>query len=136
MLSHEAKIVFVDERCAGSAAQHTDRNWDEHQSGLACAVAFSFLVDDGVCDEEHVQQSVQDAHVEGDEQYDGLDEQELKGPDQEDAESFAHWAWIEVELGDIPIAVQLPAELLRTASQDDRRVGLFDPEAYECPADS
>lgn len=53
---------------------YTNGDWDEHETGLAGVVALALLVDDGKGNEEHVQQTVQDRHVERDQEDDQLGE--------------------------------------------------------------
>lgn len=77
-------IIPVDQRSAGSAHNNTDGEWDEHQSGLSSRVSFTFLINDRkparcqvnsryvmhghLRNEEHVQQSVQNTHVQRDQE--------------------------------------------------------------------
>jgi len=70
IISAHFHVMFIDERSAGSRAKDTDSKRDEHQSRAASRVSFSFLVDDGEGDEEHVEEAVENGHVSGDEEDD------------------------------------------------------------------
>ena len=63
----EGEVVFVDDRGAASGRDDADGEGNEHQACDACRVAFALLEDDGEGDEEHVEETVEDGHVEGEE---------------------------------------------------------------------
>ena len=116
MFRHQGEVVFVHQRGAEGGQNHAHGYGDEHQARGRRAVAFAFLVDDRIGDEEHVQQAVQDGHVEGDEEDDGLLEEQLEGPDQEDSEAFAEGAQVEVLFGHELVVAGVFAHLLRAAA--------------------
>lgn len=63
----ETEVVLVDHGSAGSRTENAQGDWDEHQAGDGCRVSLSLLIDDGIGNEEHVEQAVQYTHVDGDE---------------------------------------------------------------------
>lgn len=81
----EGEVVLVDQRSAEGREYDSNRNRNEHQTGGGGAVAFALLVNDRVGDKEHVQQTVKDGHVQGDEQDDWLEEEQLEGAHEEDS---------------------------------------------------
>ena len=96
----EREVVFVHQRCAGGGAEDADRDGDEHEAGGGGGVVFPALVDDGVGDEEYVEEAVEDGHVEAEEEDDEFAEEELEGADEEDAEAFGEGPEVEVLFGD------------------------------------
>lgn len=65
-LGMDLEVVCVDEGRASSGYDNSDGDGDEHQSSFSGIPTLSFLVDDGVGNEEHVEKTVQDGHVNGD----------------------------------------------------------------------
>ena len=70
MFLRKRDVVFVDEGCAGRGTKNAECDGDEHQPCGACGIAFSFLVDDREGHKEHVEEAVEDGHVDGDEEDD------------------------------------------------------------------
>ena len=81
-----AEVVVVDERGTSSGEDDADGKGDEHQTCDTGRVPFAELKDNGVGDEEHVEKTVEDRHVQGDEEDDEFAEEELKGANHEDGE--------------------------------------------------
>lgn len=131
----ELEVVLVDHGGAGGGHEDADGDRDEHEAGGGGGPALAALVDDGVGDEEHVEEAVEDGHVEGDEEDDELAEEELEGADEEDAEAGGEGAAVEFLLGDVGRVTGLLAESGGAAGEDRGRVGLRDGECDEDPDD-
>lgn len=115
---------------------YADGNGDEHETRHALGETLALLEDNGVRNEEHVEQSVQNRHVHADQKHDELGEEELEGPDEEDPEALAHGPQVEVLLGDVVRVAQLLAHLLGARGEDGRGVGLGYGEGDEDPDDA
>ena len=133
VLGHEGEVVLVDERGADGREDDADGDGDEHEARDAGAVALADLKDDGVGDEEHVQEAVQDRHVQADEEDDELGEEQLEGADQEDADALGEGPGVELGLGDVAVVAGLLPQLRGAASEDRRGVGLGDGEGDQDP---
>lgn len=120
---------------AGRGDTYADSNGNEHKARHACVPALALLVDDGVGNEEHVQQAIQDGHVETDEQDDNLSEEQLERPEEEDSEPLAHGAHVKVLLRGPGLVAGILAQLLSAAGEDSGGVGLGDGEGDEDPRD-
>lgn len=129
------EVVLVDNGGAHGRADDSHRERDEHEARLAVRVALAALEDDGVGDEEHVEKTVEDRHVERDEQHDELAEQELEGPNQEDGHALREGTLVEIALGHVRVVTGLLAEVLGAATEDGGCVGLLDGEGDEDPDD-
>lgn len=88
VFSYLSHVVAVYNWCAESRCDDPESEWDEHESCGACGVTFPFLINDGEGDEEHVEEAVEDAHVEGNEEDDEFSEKKLERTNQENAEPF------------------------------------------------
>lgn len=93
------------------------------------------MVDDGEGDEEHVEESVEDTHVEGDEEDDEFAKEKLKGTDEEDAEAFAEGSKVEILFCDVFLFASLFAHFLGATSENGGSVGFGDGEGDEDPDD-
>lgn len=107
----------------------------KHETSGSGAPALTLLIDDGEGHEEHVQESVQDRHVQRNEEDDKLAEQQLQGPDQEDHKPLGEGPDVEIRLGDMLVIARLLAHLLGPAAEDGRRVRLGHGEGDEHPDD-
>jgi hypothetical protein len=107
----------------------------KHQASTACTPSFAFLVNDRESHEEHVQQSIQDRHVQGNEEHNQLPKEQLQRPDQEDGQPLRKWPHIEILLSDVLVAASLLAQLFGAAGKDSRRVGLGHGEGDQNPHD-
>lgn len=129
------EVVLVDDGRAQGRADDADGERNEHKTGDTGRVTLTSLEDDGVGDEEHVQKTVEDRHVERNEQHDKLAEQELEGTNQEDGHTFREGTLVEVALGHVRVVTGLLAKLLGAAGKDGGRVGFLDGEGDENPDD-
>ena len=121
--------MSVHEGRARCGAEDADGDGDEHEAGGGSGVVFPALVDDGVGDEEHVQEAVEDGHVEAQEEDDEFAEEELEGADEEDAQAFGERPEVEVLFGDEVFV--LLAQLFGSFGEDGGRVGFGHGEGYE-----
>ena len=119
----------------GSGNTYADGNGDEHQARHARRPALALLVDDGIGNKEHVQQTVQDSHVKTDQQDDNLGEEQLERPEKEDPQTLAHGAHIKVLLRGPGLVTSLLPELLGAAGEDGRSVSLRNGEGDQDPGD-
>lgn len=129
------EVVLVNQGGAKGRADDADSERDEHEARLAVRVALASLEDDRVSDEEHVQQAVKDRHVERDEQHDELAEQELEGPDQEDAYTLREGTLVQIALGHVRVVTGLLAEFRGPATEDSGGVGFLNGKGNEDPDD-
>lgn len=115
----EVFVVRVDEGGECGAQGDTEGDGDEHEACDAGAVVFSFLVDDGeairiakyvigdekrmgyVRDEEHVEEAVEDRHVQRDQEDDEFGEEKLERPEEVDLELFGERFPADLLLGDV-----------------------------------
>lgn len=74
--------------------------------------------------EEHVEQSIQDGHVQRDEEDDQFLEQKLKRPQQEHAQPLAHGSQVQVHLGHVFLIARLLSHLLRSSLENRGGIGL------------
>lgn len=126
-------VVIVDEGSAHGREDDTNSQWNEHETSLAGTPSLALLVDDGVGDEEHVEETVQDGHVQADEQDNDLAEEQLEGADKEDLQPLRQGPEVEISFGDVVLIASLLAHLLRAGSQDSGRIGLLDGESNQAP---
>lgn len=136
VLGDELEVVLVDEGRADGGEDDSYGDRDEHEARLAGRVALALLVDDGEGDEEHVEEAVENAHVEGDEEDDELAEEELEGADHEDGEALLHGAGVDVLSGNMAVVASLGAELFGAGGEDGGSVRLRDGEGDEDPDDA
>jgi hypothetical protein len=136
VLVNEGNVVLVDKGRAESGEDDTDSDGNEHETSLAGGVALALLVDDGEGDEEHVEETVEDTHVEGDEEDDELAKQKLEGSDEEDAETLREGSHVEFLLSDVVGLASLLAELGSAAGENGGCVGLGDGKGDEDPDDT
>ncbi len=106
------------------------------ETGGTSRPPLSFFEDDGIGNEEHVQQTVEDGHVQRDEEDDELAEEELQGHDEEDADALADGAHVEVLFRDPVRLACLLAQFLGAAGEDGGRIGLGDGECDQDPDDA
>lgn len=132
----ERQVVFVDDWGAACGCDDADGERYEHQACDACRVAFALLEDDGEGDEEHVEETVEDGHVEREEEDDGFEEEELEGPNKENGHAFAEGAEVQILLGDVLLASCFFAHFLRSGGEDGWRVCFGNGEGYQNPDDT
>lgn len=130
---HKRQVVLVDKRRAKSRAQHAHRHGDEHQPRFAGRVPLALLVNDWKGHEEHVQEAVEDAHVQRDEKDDELLEEQLERADQENAQALRHGPQVQILLGDVGVVAGGGAELSGAAVEDRRCVRLGHGKGNEDP---
>ena len=135
VLGHERQVVLVHQRRACGREQDAHGDGDEHEARGARRVALALLVHDRIRDEEHVQQAVQNAHVDGDEKHDELREEQLQRAHHEDAQTLGHRSRVQVLLGDVPGLARGLAQLPGAVGEDGGCVGLGDGEGDEDPDD-
>lgn len=135
VFSYLAHVIAVDDGSAQRRCDDPESERDEHESSGAGGVAFSFLVDDGEGDKEHVEETVENAHVEGNEEDDEFSEEQLEGTDEEDTETFCEGTEIEILFCDVFRLAGLLAHFLGPSREDGRRVGFGDREGDEDPDD-
>ena len=136
MLVVERQVVLVDYWGAACGRDDADGERDEHQACDTCRVAFAFLEDDRKGDEKHVEEAVEDGHVEGEEEDDGFEEEELEGADEEDGHAFAERAEVEILLRDVFFRSSFCAHFLGSGSEDRWRVCFGDCEGNQDPDDT
>lgn len=90
-----------------------------------------FLVHDWVGDEEHVEEAVENRHVDRDQEHDEFAEEELEGTDQEEGEGFEEGTFIDFLLGDEEVVAGFFPELSGARSEEGRGVGFGDGEYHE-----
>lgn len=88
MLLDQLEVMLVDKRRAKGRHDNTDRNWNEHKTSLASRVSLALLVNDGIGDEEHIQKTVEDTHVQRNEEHDEFAKEELERSNKEDSKTF------------------------------------------------
>ena len=135
MLVHQLDVMVVDPRSAHSRQDDADRERDKHQTRHALGPTLALLEDNGISDEEHVQKSVKDRHVQTDQKNDNLLEEQLEGSDQEDTHALREWTRIEIRFGDVVLVASLLSELLGAASENGRGVRLGDSKGDGNPDD-
>lgn len=136
VLVDEGDVVLVDKGRAESGEDDTDGDGNEHEASLAGGVALALLVDDGEGDKEHVEETVQDTHVDRDEEDDELAKQKLEGSNEEDAETLREGSHVELLLSDVIGLASLLAELSSATGKDGGCVGLGDGKCDEDPDDT
>lgn len=127
------EVVLVDNGSAGSREKNTDSQGDEHETGATGVPALALLENNGEGNEEHVKQTVENAHVQRNEENDELLEEQLEGSNHEDSETLAHGPLINVLLGNVGVVASRLAELLGAASKNGGCVSLGDGEGDEDP---
>ena len=136
MLLNEGDVVLVDKWRAESGENDTNGDGNKHETSLAGGVTLALLVDDGEGDKEHVEKTVQDTHVERDEEDDELAKQKLEGSDEEDAETLRERSHIQLLLSDVVGLSSLLAELGSATGENGGCVGLGDGKGDEDPDDT
>lgn len=89
-LGSSPQISLVVEHGSDSRQSHTNGNADKCQTTNARAPATTFLVDNGESSEAHVESTVDDGHVQGDEKDDGLPDEKLPRSQQGNLELIAN----------------------------------------------
>lgn len=88
---------------------------------------------DHLRNEEHVQQAIQNRHVDGDEQDNGLQKQKLKRSEKDNTQLLTKWQGIDLCFGNIFWVVLGLPEFLCAALQNSRCVGLRNGECDQAP---
>lgn len=73
-------VAFVVEGAVDNRHYHADSNTKESKSTYPRRPPASFLVHDWKCGEQHIQRSIDDSHIDAEEQYDRLKKQEDPRP--------------------------------------------------------
>lgn len=133
MLLDKGEVVLVDKGGAESRHEDTDCNGNEHKTSLSSRVSLALLVDNGVGDEEHVQKTIEDTHVQGDKTHDELAKEELERSNEEDSKTFRDGAQIELLLSYVVSFSSFGSELAGATGQDSWGIGLGDGEGDENP---
>ncbi|KAI6769275.1 hypothetical protein HG531_010379 [Fusarium graminearum] len=128
VLLDKGEVVLVDKGGAESRHEDTDCNGNEHKTSLSSRVSLALLVDNGVGDEEHVQKTVEDTHVQGDKTHDELAKEELERSNEEDSKTFRDGAQIELLLSYVVSFSSFGSELAGATGQDSWGIGLGDGE--------
>jgi len=135
VLLDQLEVMLVDKRRAKGRHDNTDRNWNEHKTSLASRVSLALLVNDGICDEEHVQKTVEDTHVQRNEEHDEFAKEELERSNKENSKTFRDGTQIKFLLSNVVGLASLGSELASATGEDSRGVGLGDGEGDENPND-
>ena len=126
----EVVVVFVDVRGESCAEQHTDGDGDEHKTGVTGAPALALLINDGVGNEEHVEQSVKDRHVDRHKEDNNLLEEKLEGTEDVNLQTLSKGASIKLLLSDVGIVAGLLAQPLGALEKDGWCVCLRDSKNH------
>lgn len=114
---------------------YSDSDRDKHETRHSRRPSLALHEDNGVGNEEHVEKTVQNRHVEADEKDNELAKQQLERSDQEDDKTLAQGAEVEILLSDKVVVSSLLPELLGTAGENGGGIGLGDGEGDEDPGD-
>ena len=127
-------VAFVVEQVEHCGEEHADEHAQEGKTANALVPAAMLLVDDREGAKEHVERPVDDGHVDGKQQDDGLAEQQDPGPLEGGDKGLADGgaALVAVEAGDVHLAGQL-GQSRGALSKEDRGVGFGDVERAEDP---
>lgn len=128
------QISLVVEHGSDGRQSHTNGNADECQTANARAPATTFLEDNGESSEAHVECTVDDGHVEGDEKDDGLPDEKLPRSQQGNLELIANalGRLPRLELGNVNLASPL-AEGTGALTEKNRGVCLGVDDRAENP---
>lgn len=133
MLVDHLDVVLVDEGGTGRGKEYAHSHGNKHQTSLAGRVPLALLVDNREGNEEHVQETIQDTHVHGDEKDDELAEEELERADEEDEKTLREGAHVKLLLRDVVRLAGCLTELGGAAGEDGGSIGLGDGEGDEDP---
>lgn len=135
MLLDQLEVMLVDKRSTEGRHDNTDCNGNEHKTGLSSRISLALLVNDRVGDEEHVQKTVKNTHVQRNEEHNEFAKEELERSDKEDSKTFRDGTQIEFLLSDMVGLASLGSELAGATGEDSRSVSLGDGEGDENPDD-
>lgn len=127
-------VVLVVPDGEGYGEEHTDHDTQEGQATNALAPATVDLVDDRESGEEHVESAVDDGHVDGEEQHNGLLEEQDPGTRQGGLEGLdeRRAATLVVHLANVDLTSHL-GQLSSTLTQQNGGVGLGDEDGAHDP---
>lgn len=130
-------ITLVVKHVASDGDQHANSDSDKGQPSDAGAPAAALLEHDGEGGEAQIQGAVDDGHVDGGEQDDGLLEQEDPGPHEGNLElgGDGRLGLAGVDLGDVDFA-RLLGESLGASTKEHRSIRLGNDEGVDDPDDT
>ena len=133
----ESGVALVVPDAVNDGDNHTDGHTKEGKTANTRAPAAVLLVDDGERTEQHVESSVNDGHVDADEEDDGLLEQQDPGTRERSLEDLAEGgrALVDIATALVDLSSAL-RELGGTLAKNDRGVGLREEEAANDPEDT
>lgn len=131
VLGTHLEVVLVDQRREECRHDNAEGKGDEHETGDTSRIAFALLVHNREGDEEHVEKTVENTHVQRNQKHNEFSEKQLEGSDHEDLDSLAHGFLVNVLLSNVALITSLLAKLFGAASKNSRRVCLGDGKGDE-----